>query len=45
MAGLTLRSIPADVAGRCGRWKDDRGWKEIADDVVRRRTVGRKVAL
>ena len=29
----------------CGRWKDNRGWKEIADDIVSHRTAGRKVAL
>ncbi len=29
----------------CGRWKDERGWKEIADDIVSHRTAGRKVAL
>ena len=31
--------------GLCGRWADERGWKEIADDIVSHRTVGREVAL
>jgi len=29
----------------CGRWKDSRDWKTIADDIVSHRTAGRKVTL
>ena len=29
----------------CGRWKDEREWKTIADDIVSHRTAGRKVSL
>ncbi len=29
----------------CGRWRDDREWREIADDIVADRTAGREVAL
>ena len=29
----------------CGRWKDERSWLEIANDVVSHRTAGREVTL
>ena len=29
----------------CGRWRDDREWQAIADEIVANRTLGREVAL
>ncbi len=29
----------------CGRWRDERGWEEIAADIVSHRTAGREVGL
>jgi hypothetical protein len=45
-----LRKVAAERqarlwAGLCGRWQDERGWEEIARDIVGRRSTGRKVAL
>ena len=45
MAPMSAATQARVWEGLCGRWKDGRDWKAIADDIVSHRTAGRKVTL